>query len=33
MEDRAGKQEILVHAQRDLNATLKRNHSESIGAS
>lgn len=32
MEDRAGNEEILLHAQRDLNAHVNRNHSESIGA-
>ncbi len=32
-EDRAGKEEIFLHAQRDLNETILRSHSESIGAS
>ena len=32
-EDRAGKEEIFLHAQRDLNETVLRSHSESIGAS
>jgi type VI secretion system secreted protein VgrG len=31
-EDRAGKEEIFVHAQRDLNEHILRNHNETIGA-
>jgi type VI secretion system secreted protein VgrG len=31
-EDRAGKEEILIHAQKDLNERVLHNHSETVGA-
>ena len=31
-EDRAGQEEILVHAQRDMNERVLRNHTETVGA-
>lgn len=32
MEDSAGAEQIIVHAQRDMNETILRNHSTSVGA-